>query len=235
MTMPASGGLAIVTGASRGIGRAVAEGLARAGLRLVLVGRGEADLRGAAARIEAPVEVVTADVASEAGVAAVARACPDGLDVLVHSAGLFHHGPVADVPAETWRALMAVNLQGPMLLTAACLPQLKRAGGQVVFVNSTAGLADSAATGAYGASKHALRVAAETMRRDLKGSGVRVFSLFPGRTDTAMQRQVLAAEGRPGARIPLLDPADVARVAIEALALPRRADVTDLVVRPVNA
>ncbi len=223
-------GHAIVTGASGRIGLEVARGLAAEGLRVTLVGRHEELLRRAAAAVGGGAEIVTADLTEEAGITAVARACPDRLDVLVHAAGLFHHGPVADVSAATWTQLLAINLCAPMLLSSACLPQLRKAGGQVVFINSTAGFSD--ALGAYAASKHALRVAGETLRRELNGSGVRVLSVFPGRTDTDMQARVLKAEGRPDAHIPLIPPVDLAAAILAALAAPRSLEITDLVVRP---
>ncbi len=233
MTLPATGGVALVTGAASGIGRAFATALARQGCALILVGRREAELLRVADALPGRSRVVPADLATGAGLDAASRACPSGLDVLVHSAGLFHHGSVAGMSAADWDGLAAVNLRAPMLLTAACLGPLRASAGQVVFVNSTAGLVGTG--GAYAASKHALRVAAETLRQELKGSSVRVLSVFPGRTDTAMQRQVLAAEGRPGAQIPLLQPEDVADAGLAALLMPRRADITDLVIRPRNS
>ncbi len=223
-------GHAIVTGASGRIGLEVARGLAAGGLQLILVGRREEPLRRAAASVGGSAEIVTADLAEEAGISAVTRACPDRLDVLVHAAGLFHSGPVTDMSAATWTELLAINLCAPMLLTSACVPQLRKAGGQVVLINSTAGYSD--ALGAYAASKHALRVAGETLRSEFKGSGVRVLSVFPGRTDTDMQARVLKAEGRPQARIPLVPPADLAATILAALAAPRSLEITDLVVRP---
>ncbi len=229
MTLPASGN-ALVTGAGSGIGRACAVALARQGCHVLLVGRREAALREVADSLPVAARIVVADLATEAGIAAAAAACPDRLDVLVHSAGMFHHGPITAVSASAWQALATVNLQAPMLLTAACLTRLRTATGQIVFVNSTAGL--QSGTGAYATSKQALRNATEALRQELRGSGLRVLSLFPGRTDTAMQQQVLAAEGRPHAPIPLLLASDVADAAISALCLPRRVEITDIVIRP---
>jgi NADP-dependent 3-hydroxy acid dehydrogenase YdfG len=233
MTLPAAG-IAMVTGAGSGIGRALAVALAHRGCRLLLVGRREGALHMVAKELPAAATVIVADLATEAGIQAVAEACPDHLDVLVHSAGLFHHGPIAGTPAAMWDNLTAVNLRAPMLLTSACLSGLRAAGGQIVFVNSTAGLQGAPGNGAYAATKQALRTAAETLRQDLRGSGLRVLSIFPGRTDTAMQREVLAGEGRPNAQIPLLQPEDVAQAVLSALLMSRRAEITELVIRPRN-
>ena len=223
-------GHAIVTGASGRIGLEVARRLAAKGLSVILVGRHEGPLREAAALVGGEASIVTADLAEERGITAVTRACPDRLDVLVHAAGLFHYGPVTDMSAAVWMQLLAVNLCAPMLLSSACMPQLRKAGGQVVLINSTAGFSD--ALGAYAASKHALRIAGETLRHELKGSGVRVLNVFPGRTDTDMQARVLEAEGRPNASIPLVPPAGLADAILGALAAPRSLEITDLVVRP---
>ena len=175
--------------------------------------------------------VVVADLATEAGLQAVASAVPAGLRVLVHGAGLFLHGPVAGTPAAGWDALCAVNLHAPMRLTAACLGAL-RGGGQVVFINSTAGLRAGAGNGAYAASKHALRAAADALRQEVNADGIRVLSVFPGRTDTPMQQAVLRAEGRSARPGTLLHPQDVAAMVVAALRLPARAEVPELTIRP---
>ncbi len=231
MTLPVAG-TAMVTGAGSGIGRAVAVALAQQGCRLLLVGRREKALQAVARELPTAATVVVADLATDAGIQTAARATAGRLDVLVHSAGLFHYGPIAEIHTGTWDNLTAVNLRAPMLLTAACLAGLRAAGGQIVFVNSTAALQGASGNGAYASTKQALRTAADTLRQDLKASGLRVLSVFPGRTDTAMQHDVLAAEGRPGAQIPLLQPDDIAQAVLCALLMPRRAEITDLVIRP---
>ncbi len=233
MTLPVAG-TAMVTGAGSGIGRAVAVALARHGCRLLLVGRREKTLQAVASELPTVATVIVADLATDAGIQTAARACPDHLDVLVHSAGLFHYGPIAEISTGTWDNLTAVNLRAPMLLTSACLAGLRGASGQVVFVNSTAGLPGAGGNGAYASTKQALRTAAETLRQDLKASGLRVLTIFPGRTDTAMQHEVLVAEGRPDAQIPLLQPDDVAQAVLSALLMSRRAEITELVIRPRN-
>ncbi len=228
--LPVSERCAIVTGATGRIGLEVARGLAAKGLRVVLVGRVEGPLRLAAAAVGGQSEIVVADLAEEAGIKTVSRICPERLDLLVHAAGQFHYGPVVGMLKATWTQLLAVNLCAPILLSSACLPQLREAAGQVVLINSTAAL--SGALGAYAVSKHALRLAGETLRQELKGSGVRVLSVFPGRTDTDMQARVLEAEGRSGVQIPLVPPGALAATILTALETPRSLEITDLVVRP---
>ena len=229
---PLAGASALVTGAGSGIGRAIAVALAREGMRLVLAGRTAQSLQETARLGGGEVRIVVADLATEAGVDMMAQAAPAALRVLVHSAGLFLHGPVTDTTAAEWDAIAAVNLRAPMRLTASCLGALRGGAGHVVFINSTAGLRVGVGNGAYAASKHALRAAADALRQEVNADGIRVLSVFPGRTDTPMQDAVLKAEGRtprPGA---LLYPEDVASMVVAALLLPPRAEVPDLMIRP---
>ncbi len=230
-----AGGSAIVTGAGSGIGRAIALALAREAMRVLLVGRHIDPLRQTAQRAGAAAgaEVVAADLATELGIATVARAAPASLRVLVHSAGHFVRRPVVGTAAPEWRMTAAVNVHAPMLLTAACLGALSAARGHVVFINSSAGLQNGApGTAAYAASKHALRAAADALRQEVNARGIRVLSIFPGRTDTPMQQAVLRAEGRSAKPGALLAPEDVAEMVVAALLLPPRAEVTELAIRP---
>jgi short-subunit dehydrogenase len=175
---------------------------------------------------------VVADIATAGGLQAAAAAIPEQIRVLVHSAGLFRHGPILETSLEDWAALSAVNLHAPMVLTASCRSALLAGGADVVFINSTAGLRPGLGNGAYAASKHALRAAADTLRQELGAKGIRVISVFPGRTDTPMQQQVLAAEGRTAGA--LLQAGDVAEMILAALRLPRRAEIPELILRPRN-
>ena len=228
------GGIALVTGAGSGIGRAIACLLAAQGMSVLLAGRREELLREAAAEAGGTARAVPSDIATPEGVATVASALPPALHVLVHSAGVFRYGPLESTVDADWAALDAVNLRAPMLLTAACLPALRAARGQVVFVNSTAALRSAPGAGAYVATKHALRAATDVLRQEVNPDGVRVLSVFPGRTDTPMQDAVLAAEGRPRNPDALLQPEDVAAMVLAALVLPRRAEVTDIILRPAR-
>jgi len=227
-------GVALITGAGSGIGRAIACLLAAQGMSVLLVGRREGLLREAAAEAGGAASVLPSDVATPEGVAAVASALPPALHVLVHSAGEFRYGLLEHTTNADWTALDAVNVRAPMLLTAACLPALRAARGQVVFINSTAALRSAPGAGAYVATKHALRAATDVLRQEVNADGVRVLSVFPGRTDTSMQDAVLAAEGRQRNPDALLRPEDVAAMVVAALVLPRRAEVTDIILRPAQ-
>jgi len=232
---PLSGRFALVTGAGSGIGRAVALLLARHGMKILLVGRREEILRDVAERIGANGIALSADLATEIGRANVAAAVPPELDVLVHCAGIHLREAITATDGAAWAALDAVNVHAPILLTAICRPALRAASGQVVFVNSTAGIQTAGAeAAAYAAGKHALRVATDALRRELNPDGIRVLSVFPGRTDTPMQDAILAQEGRVAAPGALMKPEDVAAMILAALLLPKTAEVTDITLRPMR-
>lgn len=237
--MSALRGAALVTGASSGIGRAVAEVLAARGMRVALCGRDPSRLAEAAAAIGAGSRPVTiaADLSDAAAVTALAaRAVAElgQVDVLVHAAGTLRLGRLADAIAEDLDDLYAVNVRAPVVLTRALLPSLGAARGHVVFVNSTAGLVPGAGNGLYAATKHALAAIARSLRDEVNRDGVRVLSIFPGRTATPMQEAVCAFEGVAFRPEELLQPRDVAEAIAGALALPATAEVTDIMIRPAT-
>lgn len=230
--------VALVTGASSGIGAALAEALARDGVRLLLTGRDAERLEAVAGRARASspqVETAAADLADAEQVRALASRVEEifgRLDLLVHAAGALHWGPVASAPLEELDRQLAVNVRAPYLLTQLLLPLLETSRGQVVFLNSGVVRKPAAGMASYAASKHALLGLADCLREEVAASGVRVLSVFPGRTATPMQRELRRLEGEPYDPAGLLQPEDVAALVLDALALPPRAEVTDLFLRP---
>jgi len=236
---PISDQVAVVTGAGSGIGKAIALALALKGATLALVGR----------RI-APLESVV-ELARGAGV--VAQAFPNDLaredevrnlgarikgelvqaDVLVHCAAIAHMGTVAEASAEVLDQHYQTNLRGPYLLTQALLPLLKLRRGQIVFMNSSAGLDARANVAQYAESQHALKAIADSLREEINRDGIRVLSVFPGRTATPMQQELHVLEGRPNHPERLREPEEVAEVVVHALCLPRTAEVTEIKIRPM--
>ncbi len=229
-----SGQTALVTGAGSGIGRAIALALVREGMHVHLVGRRAETLARVATCAGGQTTALAADLATAEGIATVAAATGPRLHVLVHSAGAYLRGPTASIVAAEWASLDAVNLHAPILLTASCLPQLRAAVGQVVFVNSSAGLRAGPGIAAYAAGKHALKAAVDVLRQEVNADGIRVLSVFPGRTDTPMQQAILTAEGRSARPGTLMRPDDVASMIVAALNLPRSAEVTDIIMRPMR-
>lgn len=223
---------ALITGAAGGIGSAIAAALAPTHT-LLLAGRPSARLDALAERLGAPtwpLDLTDAD-SIESATEVLAE-----LDVLVHNAGVLYPGRVAESIAEQWRASFEVNVTGAVALTLALLPALRAAGGHVVFINSGAGQKVSPGMASYSASKFALRAFADSLRAD--EPSLRVTSIFPGRTDTEMQRDLVAYESAvtDGAGVydpaKLLKPETVAGLVATAVTTPPDGHVHEIVVRP---
>lgn len=217
---------ALITGASRGVGAAIARELA-ADHDLLLGGRASPRLDALAADLGSvawPVELT-----DDAEIAAAATPI-ESLDVLVHSAGLASLGSVAETPAAEWRRLMEVNLFAVVETTRRLLPALRAAGGHVVVINSGAGRHVRPGWGAYAATKHAVRAFAEALREE--EPTLRVTSVYPGRVDTDMQRDLHDVEGRPYDPGVLIRPESIAAAVGHLVRAPRDALITELDVRP---
>lgn len=177
---------AVVTGASGGIGRAVAERLAVADCRLLLVGR-DADRLAAVARSTGG-EPLVADLADPGDVARLVARLADrdeAPDLLVNNAGVGAVGPAAEVDGADLDRLLAVNLRAPMQLTRAVLPAMTaRGSGHLVFVSSIAAVLGVAGESAYAAVKAGLHVFAASLRAEVAGAGVGVSTVVPGVVDT---------------------------------------------------
>lgn len=229
----------VVTGGSSGIGRALAVELARRGRALILLARSEARLsaaRRAVAEVGGNAETRALDLTDDAALDALTSevvGAPAGIGGLIHSAGMVALGTVADSDVAVLDAHFALNLRAPYRLTRALLPALERARGHIVFVNSGAGLNAHAEWSAYAASKFGLRALADSLRAEVAARGVRVTSVYPGRTATPMQRDVHRQEGRRYRAEAFVRPQDVAREIAGLLELEPPSVVTDLVIRPV--
>lgn len=222
-------GTHLITGAGSGIGAVVAARLAGRGQDLVLLARSEHRAKELAERFPGSATLV-ADLADPESLAGLRL--PERLDSALHIAGVVELGPVAELAAGAWARTLAANLASPAELTRLALPALRAARGHVVFVNSGAGLNAHAQWGAYAASKHGLRALADALRQEEHGNGVRVTSVYPGRTATPMQEKVHSAEGREYDPDDWIAPESVATVVLAALDLPRDAELTDVTVRP---
>ncbi|WP_028650955.1 SDR family oxidoreductase [Nocardioides halotolerans] len=221
----------LVTGAGSGIGAVLAERLLERGEALVLLARSTE--RAHDLRADLPdATVLVADLADPAAVEAVAGQLPDALDSVVHAAGVVDLGPVADLTTDAWQSQLAVNLVAPAVLTRLCLPAIRAARGTVVFVNSGAGLVAHPGWSAYAASKFGLRALADSLRAEEQEHGVRVTTVYPGRTATAMQQKVHQQEGKDYDASAWIDPATVVDAILHALDLPDDATLTDLTIRP---
>jgi NAD(P)-dependent dehydrogenase (short-subunit alcohol dehydrogenase family) len=231
-----TGRACLVTGAGSGIGRAIALGLAAAGADVWAVGRRRSALEETAQRAErGRIAVNPADLTVEEQLAELARGFADrGLDVLVHCAGAYARGPLEHAPVEDLDLQYRVNVRAPFRLTQALMSALKASQGQIVFINSSAGLEARADVGQYAATKHALKALADTLREEINPSGVRVLSVYPGRTAGDLQASIYALENREYTPETLMQPEDVAATVVAALTLPRTAELTDVRVRPMR-
>lgn len=205
-----SGQVIIITGAGRGIGRAVVGELAAAGARLVLVARTRADLVRAAEEIgEDRATVVAGDVTDEAtAAAAVARAQEWGgrLDAVVNNAGMGWRGVTHEMPVDAWRRLMDVNLTGVFLFTRAALRvMVAQRRGHIVNIASGAGRLGMAESAAYSASKFGVIGFTESVGLEVRRSGVKVSVVEPGSVQTSFSESTVRRDWA-------LQPDDVARV-----------------------
>ena len=186
-----AGRTALVTGASRGIGAAVARRLARDGARVALLARTEAALQALAAEIGGGAVAIACDI-GRLGAADVARAALadlgfDAPDVLVNNAGAFFVTPAHETSVEAFRDAIEVNLTAPFSFVRAFLPPMRRRGaGHIVTVGSIADRVAFPGNAAYAASKYGLRALHEVLRAELKGTGVRTSLVSPGPVDTPL-------------------------------------------------
>lgn len=224
-----TGATHLVTGAGSGIGAVVADRLRSRGDTVVLVARSE-DRAGELRERFDGAQVLAADLADPAAVAALEL--PASLDSVVHAAGVVELGRVEHLTARQWRDQLDVNLLSPAELTRVALPALRAARGTVVFVNSGSGLRANASWAAYAASKFGLRALADALRAEEKDHGVRVTSVYPGRTATPMQQQVHEHEGKAYDPEQWIQPETVADAVLHALDLPRDATIPDVTVSP---
>ncbi|HSW15879.1 MAG TPA: SDR family NAD(P)-dependent oxidoreductase [Ramlibacter sp.] len=232
--------VAVVTGASRGIGKAIALELALHGVKLHLVGRSGDTLDAVAQEARRLVEGVVchqADLEHDDDVnnlvAALQRDAPR-VDILVHAAGVLWWGPMQAATAEQLDSHYRAHLRAPYVITQGLLAQLMARRGQVVFVNSSAALTARANVSQYAATKHAVKAMADSLRDEVNPAGVRVLSLYVGRTASDMQASLHTLEGKAYRPELLIQPQDVAKVALNALTLPRTVEVTDVTLRPLQ-
>jgi NADP-dependent 3-hydroxy acid dehydrogenase YdfG len=230
---------AVITGASGGVGKAIALSFAREGASLCLVGRDlkvleeiAENTRSSAARVR----IHQADFDVDRDITTLAERILrdfEEVDLLVHSAGVISLGNVESAPVRDLDRQYSVNVRGPYILTQGLLPVLSTCQGQIVFINSSLALKTRGNLAQYAATKHALKAMADGLRDEVNPKGVRVVSLFLGRTATAMQAAVHQIEGKTYKPSQLLQPEEVAAAVLLAVSLPKTAEITDIHMRPM--
>ena len=231
--------VAVITGATSGIGKSIALALAKSGVQLCLLGRNPERLEAVArtARKDSPsVKCYCIDLTEDGEIEELQKKLNkdfDNIDILIHSAGEITIGRLELSSIADFDRQYKTNVRAPSLLTQALLPLLKMQKGQIVFINSSVGLVSKANLSQYAATQHALRAFADSLREEVNDMGIRVLSVFPGRTATPMQEMIFNQEGRDYPANRLLQPQDVASIVIHSLSLPRTAEVTDIIIRPM--
>lgn len=231
--------VAVVTGASSGIGKAIAFALAGQGAEVCLVARRRDLLETAAGQISengGQGHVCPADLTSDEDIRELAQQvqrAPSRVDVLVLCGGAIFHGPLERAPLAEFDMMYRANLRGHYALTQALLPLLRKQKGQVVFINSSAGLRSPATVGQFSATQHAFRAIADSLRDEVNADGIRVLSVYPGRTATPRMAALFEKEGKQYRPELLMQPEDIASMVTHTLCLPRTAEVTDISIRPM--
>jgi 3-oxoacyl-[acyl-carrier protein] reductase len=234
--MQIRGASALVTGAGRGIGRAVALALGREGAHVTLVSRTATELDTLAGEIEQAggrAHAFPADLqdphACRAAVEAAVRTA-GGLQILVNNAGIGGHAPVADTSDELWDRILATNLSSVFRLTRAALPHLTKGGGHVFMVSSLAGTNPIAGMAAYCASKAALDHWSHCLMLEVRERGVKVTVLAPGSVDTGFG----SGFGMGGGSSWKLQPEDLAGAVVDLLHTRDAAHLSRVELRPLR-
>lgn len=239
-----SGKVALITGASSGIGRSTALALGATGVRVALVARRADRLKELAAEVEqsgGEALILPANVSDEAE---ATKAVEDAvkhfgrLDILVNSAGMTQGGRVEDADIAVWREVHDVNFWATLYTTKAAIPTLKAQGGDVINISSTAGRRAAGSTfGPYSTSKFALTALTEGLRQEVGGSGIRVCIIEPGATNTGIAEnirdpQLRAGIGKHISKEGAMQPEDIADAILFVVSLPPRVNVSQLLIRP---
>lgn len=221
---------ALVTGASKGIGFAIAEALLQAGAEVAICGRDEKSLSEAAERLKPLGKVVhtRADMTREEDVQALldfVKQQLGGLRILINNAGLGVFKPVADLQPAEWRLTLDTNLTGVYYCTHYALPLLRAQGGSVIQISSLAGKNPFAGGAAYNASKFGLNGFSEALMLDHRNDKIRVTSIMPGSVNTDFSTRSEKADWK-------IQPEDIAQIVLDVLRLPERTLVSHVEVRP---
>jgi NADP-dependent 3-hydroxy acid dehydrogenase YdfG len=230
--------IAVVTGASGGIGRAISLALAINGARLFLLGRNQERLSITADRcrpVSPQVDLMTCDLSNQSDIESLRERITKQygrLDILVHCSGAIARGALDAASITDLDQQFTANVRGPLLLTQRVLPLLKNPRGQIVVINSSSALSCAPGRGQFTATQYAMRALTDTLRQELNDQNIRITSIYPGRTATP--RMEYFYEGRQYEPDLLLQPEEVASTALHALTLPWSAEITDISIRPMR-
>lgn len=228
--------IAVITGASSGIGAASARQLAAAGYFVILGARREDKIQALAQELRGAAHVL--DVADTASVEAFCATVPDNVHVLVNNAGgAIGLEPLAQARDEDWLQMYQTNVMGLMRVTRALLPKLQTGKGHIVNITSTAGRETYPNGAGYCAAKHAARAVTETLRLDLNGTPVRITDIAPGMVETEFSEVRFFGDKERAKKVydglTPLTADDVAEVVVFAVTRPWHVNLDEIVMRPV--
>ena len=238
--------VAIVTGASSGIGEATAIALAAAGAKVAIAARRSERLETLTQRIQqngGEALPITADVANEAQVQDMVSATKDKwgrVDILVNNAGVMLLGSIYQANTEDWRRMFDVNVLGLMYATHAILPLMKAQGeGHIVNISSVAGRVANAGTGVYNATKWAVGAFSESLRKEVHKDKIRVTIIEPGLVATELPQHITNPEAKERAKafyesVRSLDSEDIAAAIVYAVTQPPHVNVNEILIRPTE-
>jgi NADP-dependent 3-hydroxy acid dehydrogenase YdfG len=237
-----NGKIALVTGASSGIGAATARALAAAGVKVVAGARRVDRLEELAAADDGEVVPVELDVADQQSVREAVVTAVDhfgGLDIVVNNAGVMLSGPIVGADTAEWDRMVRTNLLGTLYVTHAALPHLLSRKGTVVQISSTSGRVASVMGGVYAATKFGVNAFTESLRQEVTERGVRVVTIEPGMVDTEIADHIVDDDIRDMAKkmagsIRTLRAEDVAAAVLYAVGQPERVAVNEILLRPTD-
>jgi NADP-dependent 3-hydroxy acid dehydrogenase YdfG len=244
MTQSLSGKVALVTGASSGIGEATAISLAAAGATVAVSARRADRLAGLVARIEAAGGKALALAGDMAVEAEALKAVEDTvaqlgrIDILINSAGVMQAGNVENADLDEYRRVFDINLFATLYTCRAAVPHmLKQGGGDIVTISSLAGKKGGPFTNAYSASKHAVNSMTDAMRQELGDRNIRVSILMPGATETEVAHNISDPNWRSAIQTHVskegaVQPSDIGDTITFMLSLPRNVNISEISVRP---
>lgn len=217
---------ALITGAGKGIGKAIALALAKEGVNIILVARTQEEIDSVAAKVRSlrvKALAITADVADINSVnSAVEKALAEfgTIDILINNAGIAAFGKFLELEPTDWERIIQVNLMGTYYVTRAVLPNMiERQTGDIINISSTAGLSGNALTSAYSASKFAVLGLTESLMQEVRKHNIRVTALTPSTVATDMAKELKLTDGNPET---VIQAEDMAELIIAQLKLNRR-------------
>ncbi len=231
--------IALVTGASKGIGRETALALAREGAHIAISARSEELLQEVAGEIHAAGSkalVFPGDMSDEKAIAEFVETTIaefGRLDILINNAGVGIFGPIAELSTEDWDTMFNLNMRGVFLMTRTCLPHLRAAGESVVVnVASLAGKNAFVGGGGYAATKHALLGFSRCLMLEERQHGLRVLAICPGSVNTPFNIDRSPADDPRRRRI--IQPEDVAATIVHMIRMPQHTMISEIDMRPSN-